>query len=137
MEAIRRKAVLAQLKLVPAPVRHMGTGRTQDVLKGMLDELVDYGVEIHYVETVDQILTENGSVKGIRTKNGEEFYASYVVCAPGRDGSEWLAAESKRLGLSTAVNPVDGSKSGNSCGSNGPHYCYSVRVQVYFSFPYF
>jgi uncharacterized FAD-dependent dehydrogenase len=107
VEAIRRKAVLAQLKLVPAPVRHMGTGRTQDVLKGMLDELVDYGVEIHYVETVDQILTENGSVKGIRTKNGEEFYASYVVCAPGRDGSEWLAAESKRLGLSTAVNPVD------------------------------
>jgi uncharacterized FAD-dependent dehydrogenase len=29
VDAIRRKAVLAQLKLVPAPVRHMGTGRTR------------------------------------------------------------------------------------------------------------
>ena len=31
---------LPSLSLFPAPVRHMGTGRTQDVLKGMLDELL-------------------------------------------------------------------------------------------------
>lgn len=107
IEAIRRKAVLAQLKLVPAPVRHMGSGRTQEVLKGMLDELMDQGVEVYYREPIDSILTEEGCVKGIRTLKGEEFHASYVVCAPGRDGSEWLTAESRRLGLSMAVNPVD------------------------------
>lgn len=107
VENIRRKAVFAQLKLVPAPVRHMGTGRTQEVLKRMLDELERHGVEIYYREAVDRILTKDGLVKGIRTLKGDEYHASYVVCAPGRDGSEWLAAESKRLGLTTAVNPVD------------------------------
>ena len=95
VEAIRRKAVLAQLKLVPVPVRHMGTGRTQEVLKGMLNELVEHGVEIYYKEPVDHILTEDGCVKGVQTAKGNVFHATYFVCAPGRDGSEWLAAESK------------------------------------------
>lgn len=107
IEAIRRKAVLAQLKLVPAPVRHMGTGRTQDVLQGMLDQLAEYGVEVFYHEAVDHILVRDGKAAGLSTVKGGEYYAPYVVCAPGRDGSEWLAAESKRLGLSKAVNPVD------------------------------
>lgn len=107
VEALRRKAVLAQLKLVPAPVRHMGTGRTRKVLQGMLDQLMDHGVEIYYREPVENLLTQEGRIKGIRTVKGDEFYSSYVVCAPGRDGSQWLAEESKRLGLSTAVNPVD------------------------------
>lgn len=107
VEAIRRKAVLAQLKLVPAPVRHMGTGRTQEVLQGMLDELTEYGVEVYYREAVDHILVKDGNAAGISTVKGNEYYASYVVCSPGRDGAEWLAAESQRLGLSKAVNPVD------------------------------
>ena len=107
IEAIRRKAVLAQLKLVPAPVRHMGTGRTREVLQGMLEEVLEQGVDIFYREAVEHILVEDGRAAGIRTVKGNEIRADYVVCAPGRDGSEWLAAESQRLGLTTAVNPVD------------------------------
>ena len=107
IEAIRRKAVLAQLKLVPAPVRHMGTGRTREVLRGMLEEVLEQGVDIFYREAVEHILVEDGRAAGVRTVKGNEIRADYVVCAPGRDGSEWLAAESQRLGLTTAVNPVD------------------------------
>lgn len=107
IEALRRKAALAQLKLVPAPVRHMGTGRTQEVLQGMLDELIAYGVDIYYKEAVDRILVKDNEAVGIITVKGGEYHAPYVVCAPGRDGSEWLSEESKRLGLSRAVNPVD------------------------------
>jgi len=107
VEAIRRKAVLAQLKLVPAPVRHMGTGRTQEVLQGMLDELTEYGVEVYYREAVERIIVKEGRAAGIATVKGNEYHASYIVCSPGRDGAEWLAAESQRLGLSKAVNPVD------------------------------
>lgn len=107
IEAIRRRAVLAQLKLVPAPVRHMGTGRTREVLQGMLEEILAKGADIFYKEPVEHILVENGRVAGVVTQKGKEFRANYVVCAPGRDGSEWLAAESRRLGLANAVNPVD------------------------------
>lgn len=107
IDALRRKAVLAQLRLVPAPVRHMGTGRTKDVLEGMLEELVKYGVDIYFQEAVDRILVRDDTVFGITTKRGDEYHASFVVCAPGRDGAEWLTAESRRLGLSRAVNPVD------------------------------
>ena len=34
-----RKAILAELKLIPAPIRHLGTGKTKKILEGMKEEL--------------------------------------------------------------------------------------------------
>jgi len=107
IEAIRRKAVLAQLRLIPAPVRHLGTGRTQKILKKMRQYLLDRGVEIHCRKKVERILAEGAEAKGILTAEGEEYRARYVICAPGREGAEWLLEESKRLGIAMAINPVD------------------------------
>ena len=107
IEAIRKKAVLANLKLVPAPVRHMGTGRTKEVLNNMRKYLLEHGVEVHYNERVHRVLVEDGTVCGVQLQSGDSIKARYVICAPGREGSEWLAGESRRLGLETAINPVD------------------------------
>ncbi|KUK40745.1 MAG: FAD dependent oxidoreductase, partial [Clostridia bacterium 62_21] len=41
------------------------------------------------------------------TAEGEVLGARFVVVAPGREGADWLAREAERLGLATAVNPVD------------------------------
>ena len=104
---IGRKAVLAELKLIPAPIRHLGTGRSQQVLERMKDHLVSEGVEVVIGLTVEELLVEKGQVRGVQTSAGECFYAKYVVVAPGREGSEWLARESERLNLEMAINPVD------------------------------
>lgn len=104
---IEKRAVLADLRLIPSRIRHLGTGRTKTVLQAMKDYLVDQGVEIATGVEVGEILTKDGQALGIRTKKGDEVYGKYLIVGPGREGSDWLVKESRRLGLDSTVNPVD------------------------------
>jgi hypothetical protein len=105
--ALQRRAALAGLRLVPAPIRHLGTGRTQEVLQQMQDYLLECGVEIRTKSPVASLFTIEGAVAGVVTGDDEEIRAEYVVCAPGRQGSEWMSQEADRLGLQMRINPVD------------------------------
>ncbi|MDN5326065.1 MAG: uncharacterized protein PWP41_761 [Moorella sp. (in: firmicutes)] len=104
---IQRQAILADLKLIPAPIRHLGTGRTQEILQAMKDYLEERGVEVRTDTPVEEILVDDHRVAGVVTRKGEEIKARYVVLAPGREGSDWLRKVAGKLGLKLAVNPVD------------------------------
>ncbi|MFA7468314.1 MAG: NAD(P)/FAD-dependent oxidoreductase [Desulfotomaculaceae bacterium] len=106
IEAIRKNSVRAGLKLVPAPIRHLGTGRCKEVLRHIRDFLLAHGVWIETRCQVNNVLVEDGKVTGVDTGKGE-VKARYVVVAPGREGSEWLVQQAGKLGLHTGVNPVD------------------------------
>jgi len=105
--ALQRQAALAGLRLVPAPIRHLGTGRTQQVLQQMQDYLLEQDVEIRTKSAVASLLTRDGVANGVVTEQGEEIRSKFVVCAPGRQGSEWMTREAGRLGLEMYINPVD------------------------------
>lgn len=107
IDTLARRAALAGLRLVPAPVRHLGTGRTQRILQKMKDYLSARGVAIRTNTPVDSLVVRDGTVAGVVTGKGEEIAADYVVCAPGRQGAEWLVRQAERLGLKMAINPVD------------------------------
>lgn len=104
---IQRQATLADLKLVPAPVRHLGTGRTKEILKDMQQHLAAAGVEMLMEAPVAEIMLDGDRVSGVRCENGLEIAADYVVVAPGREGAEWLSRVARQLRLRTVVNPVD------------------------------
>ncbi|MDK2817132.1 MAG: uncharacterized protein PWR22_1761 [Moorella sp. (in: firmicutes)] len=104
---IQRQAVLADLKLIPAPIRHLGTGRTQEILQAMKDYLEEHGVEVRTDTPVEEILVEDNRVTGVVTRRGEEISARYVVLAPGREGADWLRRVAAGLNLKLVVNPVD------------------------------
>lgn len=104
---IKRQAVLADLKLIPAPIRHLGTGRTQEILQAMKDYLEEHGVEVRTDTPVEEILVEDNRVTGVVTRRGEEISARYVVLAPGREGADWLRRVAAGLNLKLVVNPVD------------------------------
>jgi len=99
------------IKLVPCPVRHLGTDRAFHVLKAMYEYLMDKGVKFKDLTTVEDILVSDGTVTGVRVrqKNGEEteFWASQVVVAPGRGGAQGLSAQAAGLGIATRNNAVD------------------------------
>ncbi|MEW5953082.1 MAG: NAD(P)/FAD-dependent oxidoreductase [Bacillota bacterium] len=103
----QRRASLAELRLIPVAIRHLGTGRCQEVLMNMQDFLVSEGVEVRTSTVVDRVLTESGRITSVVTTGGEEIRGSFVLLAPGREGAEWLTKEAGRLGLKTANNPVD------------------------------
>ncbi len=102
----RDKAILSDLKLVPLPLRHLGTENCFSILKAMRKHLEPY-LDIRLKTFAVKILAENRQVKGIETQDGERYACDYLILAPGREGSEWLSQEARRLNLSVRNNPVD------------------------------
>lgn len=105
VRAIERNAVLADLQLIPMKVRHLGTDRCAKILEAMKNTL-DGAVEVRTNTTVDRLLVEDGRVTGVETST-DTFNARRVIVAPGREGADWLAAETHRLGLTLISNAVD------------------------------
>lgn len=104
---IEKQAILADLRFIPSRIRHLGTGRSQTVLQAMKDYLEDKGVAVELGVEVAEILVRDATVKGVRTKKGQEYFGKYVIVCPGREGSEWLVKQAQRLKLESTVNPVD------------------------------
>jgi uncharacterized FAD-dependent dehydrogenase len=106
IEELGRRATLADLRLIPMTVRHLGTERSRSVLREMRDFLSSR-VEVEVNTVARTVLTDNGRVKGIETENGQRFECRYIIIAPGREGADWLVREAERLGLTLQINPVD------------------------------
>ncbi len=103
---IRRRASLAGLRLIPVPLRHLGTERCRSVLKTIRDYLISR-LELKLEVMASSVITDNGKATGIETEMGERFDCDYLILAPGREGADWLLTEAKRLKLTLYNNPVD------------------------------
>ena len=106
IEELYRRASLAELRLVPAPIRHLGTENCYSVLKAMRDHLIS-GVDFKLGVTASAVIVDKGKVKGVETDSGDSFLCDYLVLAPGREGAEWFSGEINRLNLTMHNNPVD------------------------------
>ncbi|HEY6010993.1 MAG TPA: NAD(P)/FAD-dependent oxidoreductase [Nitrospirota bacterium] len=106
LSRLRKKAAGYNLELVPARIRHIGTDLCKTVLR-KLQEHLEKKIDIKFDTPVERIVSANNSVSGIRTAEGTEYNAKYVIAAAGREGSGWLSEEAKRLGLPVQKNPVD------------------------------
>lgn len=102
----QRKASLANLRLIPMMVRHLGTENCRTLLKAIRDHLVPQ-VDIVVEQEVESLLVEGGVVKGVRIADGQEIKSSYVIIAPGREGADWLVKEAEHLHMALYGNPVD------------------------------
>ena len=103
---IRRRASLAGLRLIPVPLRHLGTERCRSVLNTIRDYLISR-LELKLEVMASSVITDNGKATGIKTEMGERFDCDYLILAPGREGADWLLTEAKRLKLTLYNNPVD------------------------------
>ena len=107
VEEIQYEASRHNIQLIHCPVRHLGTELAYDVLKGMYDYLITQTkTEFWELSEVTEILTGSQSVEGaiIQRPNEQEpieIKARYVIIAPGRGGANWLAAQTRRLGIET------------------------------------
>lgn len=112
VEDIAYEASKFNIKLIPCPVRHLGTELSYEVLKRMYMHLINNtNTEFLELTTAKDILVDNGIVKGvvIEKKGGDKSVvdADYVIAAPGRGGAEWLTDQAKKLGIKTENNEVD------------------------------
>jgi len=106
VDELQRKACHAGLRLVPVPLRHLGTERCRLVLKAMRDYLVSR-LELKLEVKATTIIVNNGVVRGIETEAGDSFDCRYLIMAPGREGVDWLAKQASQFNLTLHGNPID------------------------------
>ena len=103
---LEQQAALAGLRLIPVRLRHLGTEHCHEILKAMQNYLSSR-LDIRIGTTIKDIIVGDGKVKAVETSKGERLRCRYLILAPGREGSEWLCNEAKRLKLSLNSNPID------------------------------
>jgi uncharacterized FAD-dependent dehydrogenase len=106
VEQLSQKAKKVGLRLIPAPIRHMGTESCREVLRDMHKYLADR-IESQTDTAAVSLIRQNGRIKGIQTDDGQRIESRYLIIAPGREGADWLLKEAARLGLTLHNNPID------------------------------
>lgn len=106
IKQFQREAAGADLKLIPAKIRHLGTDSSTQILADIREFLARH-VDIMTGVYVKELLVDKDKIIGIETKEGIKYYSDFVICAPGRSGSEWILAQTDKLGLKRSNNPVD------------------------------
>jgi uncharacterized FAD-dependent dehydrogenase len=106
LENLADRARLANMKLIPSRIRHIGTENCQVVLDQLRQSLVDR-VETRTCSPVQSLLAEDGCIRGVKLESGETITGQFVVAAPGRSGAGWMKKEAESLGLKTQASPVD------------------------------
>ncbi len=106
VDELRRRACLAELRLKPMPVRHLGTERCRLVLKAIRDYLAPH-IEFKLGVMASSVIVDNEEVRGIETETGDKLDCRFLILAPGREGADWLSSEVKRLNLTMHSNPID------------------------------
>jgi uncharacterized FAD-dependent dehydrogenase len=104
---LQREATLAGMKLIPMPIRHLGTDRSPQVLDAMRVDLAAAGVEIRTELSAVRIIAEDGAVTGVELSDGTVATAPTVIAAPGREGANWLTEQAHLLGIPLTNNAVD------------------------------
>jgi len=99
LKKLERLSSMNDLVLIPSRIRHIGTDRCKDLLK-RLREVINAKVDIAFRKDVKRVIIKDARVLGVRTSDGQEYYGDFVILAPGREGSRWLEAEAKAMGLS-------------------------------------
>ena len=94
------------LRLIPVPIRHLGTEQCRSVLRSMR-HYIKNKAEIRLNVTASRFIVINGEVKGIETTNGETLRCNHLIVAPGREGADWLTSQARQLELTIENNPVD------------------------------
>ncbi len=111
VKEIEKRGLAVGLKLLRAQIKHLGTEQNLVILKNIFEFLkpkIDMAFETEVAELI--VRGEKGErleIEGVRTTDGESYFAKKVVVAPGRDGSEWLANILKSYNLKVSNNQVD------------------------------
>jgi len=104
---IRRKAIVANLKLIECPIRHLGTEEGYKIYHRLQEYLQEQGVAMKFNTMVSDIVIEDQVVQSVETNDGESYTADEIVAAVGREGADWFSHICKDHDIETQVGTVD------------------------------
>ena len=93
VKEIRKRAIMAGLRLVDCPIRHIGTERAHRLYADIESHLRQSGVELLFGCECSNLILEGSRCLGVIVTHGgvtEEIRAAHTVIATGRRGADWL-----------------------------------------------
>ena len=103
---IERRAMSVGVKLLRSKVRHLGTEENLKILSRIYDDLTKQ-IEMRFATTVEDVIIEDGKVKGVKLADGEIVEGKYVVLGVGREGSKWLNELFEKYKIPMSQTQVD------------------------------
>ena len=112
IEKIYQKAKKQGINLINIPIRHLGTEKAHELYKNIEKYLEDNGINMLFETTVQDLIIENNTVKGVVARNVKtdeltEYYSDNVVSAIGRKGANWLSNMCEKHNIDTRAGTVD------------------------------
>ncbi len=86
---LRKNARKEGIELLLIKQKHLGSDCLPKHIIDMIDYIRNRGVDIQCLTDAEDIIVQEDKIKGIKTKE-KNFYASNVIIAPGRVGSDWM-----------------------------------------------
>lgn len=102
VEFCQRKGV----KLFLRRCQHIGSDNLPRVITNITNTLTRQGVKLLCNTEVEEVLTKDNLVVGLKTKN-KIIKAKKYLLAPGRVGSKWLQDQATQTGLSYSYQKVE------------------------------
>ncbi|MGB4127395.1 MAG: FAD-dependent oxidoreductase, partial [Bacilli bacterium] len=106
VKEIELRAMSVGVRLLRSKVRHLGTEENFKIL-GRIFKHLQKKVTMLFETDVVEIITENNEIRGVVTKDNEQFTAPKVLLAVGREGSKWLDTILEKRGIKMDQTQVD------------------------------
>ena len=105
IEQLRTISIQSNLKLIVAPIRHIGTEKSHEIYSKIQTFLINAGIEFKFRNPAQDLIIENGAIKGVIAD--KEYFASKVILSVGREGASWLKEICDENNIFTSVGAVD------------------------------
>lgn len=106
LEVYRRRAERIGVTLLDVRQAHVGTDRSRELIRRLLDELAGRGVQFALEREVTDVF-DDSSGPGVVVEGTETARGGNVIVAPGRKGFSFLQQVMERMGIDYIDNEVD------------------------------
>lgn len=110
MEEIKRRCIEHGIQLVDTPTMHLGTDGSRKLYTMLVDHLLEKGVEFATEREVEELIIEDGKIKGaVVSHKGEKetYYSDNIVLGMGRSGAHKVMDLCQKHGVNYQDGAID------------------------------
>ena len=107
IEELKRRAASVGARFIEIKQRHIGSDNAPAVIGRFKQYLVDRGIEFLLETEVEELLIEEGAIKGIILSDGGIIHARFVLLSPGRRGCNWVSEMIEKHGIEARYGGID------------------------------
>ncbi|WP_426709195.1 NAD(P)/FAD-dependent oxidoreductase [Cetobacterium sp. SF1] len=107
---IKKRCIENDVQLVDTPTMHLGTDGSRELYTKLVSYLLESGVEFATEREAEELIIENGEVKGIVASykgTMETYYGDNVVVGMGRSGAKKVMDLCQKYGVIYQTGAVD------------------------------